>query len=99
VNGQHVLADGLAQIDTRYALKTDDGALIYIQTRGVRYGPAEVMAEVAKGNPVDPNKYYFRIYMQFETSASQYTWLNRALAIGSAMRLRNTVVYDAYLIK
>jgi hypothetical protein len=96
---QLVLADGLAQIDTRYALKTDDGALIYIQTRGVRYGPAEVMAEVAKGNPVDPNEYYFRIYMQFETSASQYSWLNRAMAIGSAMRLGNAVVYDAYLIK
>jgi hypothetical protein len=96
---QLVLADGLAQIDTRYALKTDDGALIYIQTRGVRYGPAAVMAEVAKGNPVDPNRYYFRIYMQFETSAPQYAWLNRAMAIGSAMRLRNVVVYDAYLIK
>jgi hypothetical protein len=96
---QMVLADGLAQIDTRYALKTDDGALIYIQTRGVRYGPAEVLAEIAKGNPVDPNKYYFRVYIQFETSAPQYAWLNRAMAIGSAMRLGNAVVYDAYLIK
>jgi hypothetical protein len=30
---------------TRYALETDDGALIYIQTRGVRHGPSEVPAE------------------------------------------------------
>jgi Protein of unknown function (DUF3237) len=45
------------------------------------------MAEVAKGNPVDPNKYYFRLYMMFETASEKYRWLNRAMAIGYAMRL------------
>jgi hypothetical protein len=96
---QMVSAEGLAHLDTRYALKTNDGALIYIQTRGFRYGPADVMAEVAKGNPMDPNKYYFRVYIQFETGSARYKWLNRALAIGAGMRLRNAVIYDAYLIK
>lgn len=96
---QTVSADGLARMDTRYALETDDGALIYIQTRGFRYGPADVMAEVAKGNPVDPNKYYFRVYIQFETGDSRYEWLNRAIGIGAGMRLANAVIYDAYLVK
>lgn len=96
---QMVAADGLAHLDTRYALKTNDGALIYIQTRGFRYGPADVMAEVAKGNPVDPNKYYFRVYIQFETGSAKYQWLNRAIGIGAGMRLRNAVIYDAYLVK
>ena len=96
---QMVSADGLAYLDTRYALKTNDGALIYIQTRGFRYGPADVMAEVAKGNPVDPNKYYFRVYIQFETGSAEYQWLNRAIGIGAGMRLRNAVIYDAYLVR
>lgn len=96
---QVVTDDGLAIIDTRYLLQTDDGALIFLQTKGFRYGPPEVMAEVAKGNPVDPQKYFFRVYMQFETSASQHKWLNRAMGIGIAMRLGRAVVYDAYLIK
>ena len=96
---QMVSANGLAYLDTRYALETNDGALIYIQTRGFRYGPADVMAEVAKGNPVDPNKYYFRVYIQFETGSAGYGWLNRAIGIGAGMRLRNAVVYDAYLVK
>jgi len=96
---QMVATDGLAYLDTRYALKTNDGALIYIQTRGFRYGPADVMAEVAKGNPVDPNKYYFRVYILFETGSARYAWLNRAIGIGAGMRLRNAVIYDAYLIR
>jgi hypothetical protein len=96
---QLVLADGLAVIDTRYALKTDDEALIYLRTRGFRHGPGEVLAEIAKGHPVDPTQYYFRVTMQFETSSSRYAWLNRMLAIGSAMRLGNAVVYDAYVVR
>ncbi len=96
---QIVSANGLARMDTRYALNTNDEALSYIPTRGFRYGPADVMAEVAKGNPVDPNKYYFRVYIQFETGSARYTWLNRAIGIGAGMRLHNAVIYDAYLVK
>lgn len=95
---QTVTADGLAIIDTRYLLKMDDGELVYLQTRGVRYGPPEVMAKVAKGEPVDPSKYYFRLYMNFETTSKKYEWLNRAMGVGYAMRLGNAVVYDAYLL-
>ena len=96
---QVVTAQGLAIIDTRYLLKTNDGALIYLQTKGFRYGPPEVMAEVAKGNPVDPAKYTFRLTMSFETADPRYTWLNRAIGVGSAMRLGAAVVYDAYLLE
>jgi Protein of unknown function (DUF3237) len=96
---QVVTPDGLALIDTRYLLKMDDGELVYLQTRGLRYGPADVMADVAKGKPVDPSKYYFRLYMTFETASKKYAWLNRTMAVGYAMRLGNAVVYDAYLLK
>jgi hypothetical protein len=96
---QVLTKDGLAIIDTRYLLQTDDGALVYLQTKGYRYGPPEVMEKVAKGEVVDASLYYFRVYMQFETSSPKYDWLNRAMAIGFAMRLGQAVVYDAYLIK
>jgi hypothetical protein len=96
---QVITDDGLAIIDTRYLLGADDGSLIFLQTKGLRYGPAEVMAEVGKGNPVDPNKYFFRIYMNFETSSKKYGWLNRAMAVGYAMRLGQAVIYDAYLLR
>jgi Protein of unknown function (DUF3237) len=95
---QVVTAQGVAIIDTRYLLKTDDGALIYLQTKGFRYGPPEVMAELARGNPVDPAKYSFRITLAFETADPRYQWLNRVIGVGGAMRLAKTVVYDAYLV-
>jgi FAD/FMN-containing dehydrogenase len=96
---QVVTPDGVALIDTRYLLRLDDDALAYLQTRGFGHGPAEVLAAVAAGEPIDPHDYFFRVYMTFETASGTYGWLNRAMAIGSAMRLVNTVIYDAYLIR
>ena len=96
---QILTADGTAIIDTRYLLKLDDGSCAYLQTRGYRHGSVDVMAELSKGAKVDPAKYYFRVYLQFETSSSSYGWLNRTLAVGYAMRLGKAVVYDAYAIR
>ncbi|MBD9399413.1 DUF3237 domain-containing protein [Pseudomonas sp. PDM11] len=96
---QLVDSNGLAIIDTRYLLQTDDGALIYLQTKGFRHGPAEVLRKVAKGEPVDPSQYYFRITMQFETSDPRYNWLNGMVGVGSAMRLQKMVIYDGFIVK
>jgi len=96
---QIVTKDGVSIIDTRYLLLTDDDAYIYLQTKGYRHGPADVLEKVARGEAVDPSKYYFRITMQFETSAPAYNYLNCHIGIACAMRLGNAVVYDAYLVK
>jgi Protein of unknown function (DUF3237) len=95
---QIVTGDGATIIDTRYLLRLDDGALAYLQTRGFRHGPPEVLARIAAGEPVDPALYYFRVAMIFETASQRYGWLNSAIAVGSALRLVDAVVYDAYLI-
>ncbi|HZU17605.1 MAG TPA: DUF3237 domain-containing protein [Candidatus Dormibacteraeota bacterium] len=95
---QLVEARGVARIDTRYALETDDGALVFISTRGVRHGPPEVIAALARGEWVDPGRYYFRVTLRFETGAPAYDWLNRAVAVGAAVRLPAAVVYDAFLV-
>lgn len=96
---QIVTKDGLAIIDTRYLLQTDDGEYIYLQTKGFRYGPPDVMARVGKGEVVDPALYNFPITMQFETSSKKYDYLNRSIGVAMAMRLGNAVVYDGYLVK
>ncbi|MDD2736964.1 MAG: DUF3237 domain-containing protein [Desulfuromonadaceae bacterium] len=96
---QVVTQDGVAIIDTRYLLQTDDDQYVYLQTKGFRFGPPEVMERVAQGESVDPAQYHFRITMQFETGAKKYEYLNRHVGVGCAMRLGREVVYDAYLLK
>jgi muconolactone delta-isomerase len=51
---QTVLPDDTALGDIRYTLRTDGGALLYVQTRGVRHGSAEVLARLGRGEDVDP---------------------------------------------
>ncbi|WP_101787169.1 DUF3237 domain-containing protein [Nonomuraea indica] len=96
---QLVHADGSASIDTRYTLRTSDGALIYLRTTGIRHGAPDVLARLARGEEVDPGDYYFRLFCRFETGAPGYRWLNRSLAVASAVRTRDAVLYDAYEVR
>jgi len=85
--------DGCFQQDVRMTLETDDGALIYMTSFGLRHGPPEVLAALARGESVDPSKYYFRTAPRFETSASQYAFLNRLIAISSGDRRPSGPIY------
>lgn len=96
---QIVHEDGTASIDTRYTLECHDGALISVATRGCRRGPREVLERIVRGEPVDPSEYYFRVSIQYETSAPAYQWLNWVVAVASAIRLADQVVYDAYVVR
>ena len=53
---QTVLPDGTALGDIRYTLQTDGGDLLYVQSRGVRHGSAEVLARLARGEDVDAER-------------------------------------------
>jgi hypothetical protein len=70
-------SDGVLELDLRITMETDDGALIYMTSFGLRHGPPEVLAALARGELVDPSAYYFRTCPRFETSAPQYAFLNR----------------------
>src|SRR5262249_31135039 len=86
-------SDGVLELDLRVTLETDDGALIYMTSFGVRHGPPEVLAALGRGELVDPSKYYFRTSIRFETSAPQYTYLNRMIAISSGDRRAGGPIY------
>jgi len=83
---QTTLADGSSDIDTRYAFATDDGAMIEIINKGVRHGPPHVMEALARGEEVDPARYYFRTSARLETGDQRYTWLNSTVFVGTGRR-------------
>ena len=95
---QLVRPDGVALLDARYTLRTEDGALIYVNNQGVRSGPADVLAQLGRGEAVDPARYYFRTTPRFETGAAQYAWLNDLIVVASGMREREVVVLDFYAV-
>jgi len=88
--------DGSTTLDVRIVLETDDGAAIGMIYRGMRHGPAAVMAKIDTGVFVDPSEYYFRTSIAFDTAAPKYDWLNRIIAIGTGNRLPEGPVYDIF---
>jgi Protein of unknown function (DUF3237) len=86
-------ADGVLELDLRVTLETDDGALIHMTSLGLRHGPADVLAALARGEIVDPSTYYFRTLARFETGHPKYLFLNRLLAVAGGDRRPNGPIY------
>jgi hypothetical protein len=95
---QIVLADGTALGDIRYTLQTDGGALLYVQSRGVRHGSPEVLERLVRGEDVDASEYTFRTSTQVETASRELAWLNKGVFIGVGGRNAGGVVYETYLV-
>ena len=95
---QKVLPDGTALGDIRYTLRTDGGDLLYVKSRGVRHGSAEVLARLGRGEDVEPTEYTFRTATQIETAAPALDWLNKGVFIGVAGRQASGVIYETYLV-
>ena len=88
--------DGVTEIAAHYVLKLGDGSLVEVQSNGLRHGPAEVMARLARGEAVAPNEYFFRTLVRFTTGAPAWAHLNRVMAIAVGQREARRVVLDLY---
>jgi hypothetical protein len=95
---QVVLPDGTALGDVRYTLQTDGGDLLYVQSRGVRHGSAEVLERLARGEDVEASEYTFRTSTQIEAGAPELDWLNKGVFISVGGRQAAGVIYETYLI-
>jgi Protein of unknown function (DUF3237) len=95
---QIVLPDGTAIADIRYTLQTDAGALLYVQSRGVRHGSPKVLARLRNGEDVDASEYTFRTSTQVETASPDLDWLNKGVFVSVGGRLQGGVIYETYLV-
>jgi len=96
---QVIRADGVADLDARYTLETEDGALIYVRNRGYRHGPAEVLKKLSSGENVEPSLYYMRTTPRFETGDARYAWLNRIVCVATGARRAAAVELEVFEIK
>jgi len=95
---QIVLRDGTALGDIRYTLQTDGGALLYVQSLGVRHGSPEVLERLGRGEDVDASEYTFRTSTRIETASRELDWLNRGGFVGVGGRRPGVVIYETYLV-
>jgi hypothetical protein len=89
-------ADGVLDIAAHYVIRADDGALIEVQSTGLRHGPPEVMARLARGEAVARDEYFFRTLVRFTTGAPQWAHLNKVMAIARGQREAGWVRLDLY---
>jgi len=88
---QTVHHDGYAELDTRYAIETHDGALIDVRNFGLRHASPEIMARLVAGEQVDPSLYYMRTQPRLHTGDPRYSWVNRTVFVGTGERLPTAV--------
>lgn len=90
--------DGVAELDIRLALRTDDGEMIYVTCDGIFDISPAARERIMQGQEVDPAEYYFRTALRFETGAEKYRWLNRLLAVGAGRRTPTGMVTEVFAV-
>ncbi|MCA6099915.1 hypothetical protein ACVIHI_007200 [Bradyrhizobium sp. USDA 4524] len=95
---QIIRPNELIELEAKYAFETDDGAVVYVENKGIRFGPVELLQKLKRGEPVDPKLIYFRTVPKFETGAENYRWLMQHIFVGSAARHADRVVIDVHQV-
>lgn len=99
VDWQVQRADGVTDISAHYVIRSEpDGALIEVQSEGMRHGPAEVMARLARGETVGSGEYFFRTLMRFTTGHPAWMHLNKVMALAAGQRERQRVLLDVWRV-
>jgi hypothetical protein len=90
-----VRRDGMAALDVRTTIETNDGALIYVSYTGTIDLGENGYEDFLKGVPPASGA-AIRISPRFQTSHPSYLWLNRlhCIGVGQAFIERLEVAYD-----
>jgi len=95
---QIIRPNELIDLEAKYAFETDDGAVVYVENKGIRFGPVDLLLKLKRGEPVDPQLIYFRTVPKFETGAAKYRWLMEHIFVASAARHADRVVIDVHMV-
>ncbi|WP_326950565.1 DUF3237 family protein [Amycolatopsis sp. NBC_01307] len=90
---QRLLPDGTTLVEARYLVETTDG-LVSITSTGVRSGPPDVLAALARGEHVERSRYEFRLTVTLSGAVERR--LSAGILVASAERTPGTVRYDLY---
>jgi hypothetical protein len=95
---QTIEADGLTLVHARYVIEAADGALVYVENTGLRFGPPEALERLRRGEAVDPGLIYFRTAPRFETAAAHLAWLTTSLFLATGERAPDHVRLSVFRV-
>ena len=95
---QTVSANGIAELDARYAIETTDGAVIEVTSRGIRDASPEIAARIAAGENVPTSEYYMRTAVRLDCGDPRYQWVSRALFLAAGGKVGSTVRLSVYRV-
>ena len=99
-----ITPSGVARLDVRLLIETDDGAHIYMTYNGVFVTSKEVTDALGRGEVVTQKTVpYFVTAPTFQTSSEKYGWLNKVQAVGKMVELKRGdgayIKYDVFIVR
>src|SRR5947207_14246220 len=52
---QTIRPNGFTELEAKYAFEMDDGAIVYIENVGIRFGPKDILVQNPKGALLQPS--------------------------------------------
>lgn len=93
---QIIRPDSFTEIDAHYVIRLESGDSIYVTNRGMRHGPADLLAKLAAGETIDQSKIYFRTVISVEAAAKSLDWMNKSIFVGIGERMPTEAVIHVY---
>ena len=99
-----IMPSGVARLDVRLLIETDDGAHIYMTYNGIFVTSKEVTDALSRGELVTEKTVpYFVTAPTFQTSSEKYSWLNKVQAVGKMVELKRGegayIKYDVFIVR
>jgi Protein of unknown function (DUF3237) len=91
-------ADSIGRVDVRATVRTDDGALIHYESRGVIKIPADGLERLANGERLPFSETYVRTTPKFETADERYAWLNELVVVAYNELAPDHIDYRMYRV-
>jgi uncharacterized protein DUF3237 len=92
--------DGWTRLDVRGQCRTDDGALLYFQYRGLVEPTDALLEAVATGGETAFEDQYFRAAIEVETGDPRYAWLTQSVLVARGRVRRGPgVAYEVFRVR
>ncbi len=90
--------DAVTELEARYPIELADGTLIEIVNHGIRAGSGADIDRLMRGEPVDPDRIYFRCTPRLRAPRGAWDWVNRTIFIGTGIRHPTAVEVEVFAV-